>query len=71
MDAIKKEPFEDDEDDIAENQEEINVDPMSLSSHIKTETQINGNNFEWINWSSSQIVLIADEEKDNWVSGKE
>ena len=45
MDAIKKEPFEDDEDDIAENQEEINVDPMSLSSYIKTETQINGNNF--------------------------
>ena len=43
MDAIKKEPFEDDEDDIAENHEEINVDPMS--SYIKTEPQINCNNF--------------------------
>ena len=45
VDAIKKEPFEEDEDDIAENREEINVEPMSLSSYIKTEPQINSNNF--------------------------
>ena len=45
VDAIKKEPFEEDEDDIAENREEINVEPMSLSSYIKTEPQINCNNF--------------------------
>ena len=44
MDAIKKEPFEEDEDDIAENHEEINLDPMSLSPYIKTEPQINCNN---------------------------
>ena len=45
VDAIKKEPFEEDENDIAENQEEINVEPMSISSYIKTEPQINCNNF--------------------------
>lgn len=45
VDAIKKEPFEEDEDDIAENHEEINVEPMSLSSYIKTEPQINCNSF--------------------------